>query len=244
MPRLPAKSPPKLAQSSAPPARILAVDDDEGVLFTYRQLLTRAGYRVQTAASGEDGLRRLEQEQFDLVLLDLNMPGMEGVEFLRRIRRLKRRPEVLVISGFVTTLATVEVMKLGAFDVAHKPCLSGELLPRVERMVARLREPVVAYIRANFATIRSREEVAQHCHTCPETVSNRIRHYTGQSFHDFLESCRIQEARRLLTETEVEATEISDRIGFQCYKTFERAFQRLTGLTPSQYRKQTRPVRE
>jgi YesN/AraC family two-component response regulator len=216
------------------------VDDDEGVLSTYRGLLKKAGYQVQTASSGEEGLRRLEQGQFDLVILDLKMPEMDGVEFLRRLRGLKRRPEVLVISGFVTTPATVEVVKLGAFDVAHKPCLSGDLLPRVERILARRQEPVVAYIRANFATIRSREEVARHFHLCPDAVSKRIKHHVNQSFHDFLELCRVQEAERLLAETEMEANKIAARVGVQSYKTFERVFQRQAGRTPSQYRQETR----
>jgi YesN/AraC family two-component response regulator len=236
---MPTKRSTKPAGPSEASARILVVDDDEAVLFTYRGLLTRAGYRVQTAASGEEGLPLLGQEQFDLIILDLKMPGMDGVEFLRRLRGLKRRPEVLVVSGYATLENAVEVMRLGAFDVAQKSCLSGDLLPRVERILVRRRDPVVAYIRANFATIRSREEVADHFHLCPDAVSKRIKYHVNQSFHDFLESCRIQEAKRLLVETAMEANKIATLVGFQSYRTFERAFHRLVGYTPSQYRQET-----
>jgi YesN/AraC family two-component response regulator len=241
---MPAKRPVSSAKPSEPPARILAVDDDENVRFTYSRLLTKAGYRVQTAANGEEALGFLQNESYELVLLDLNMPGIGGVEFLRRLRGLKRRPEVLVISGYATIENTVEVVKLGVFDVVQKPCLSGDLMPRIERILARHREPVVAYIRANFATIKSREEVADRFHTCPDTILRQIKHHTNQSFHDFLESCRVQEAQRLLAGTDLEAKEISTRIGFQSFSTFERAFQRLTGHTPRQYRSEVRPAQE
>lgn len=225
------------------PARILAIDDEEAVRVYYQRLLGEEGYKVQTAASAEEGLRLLEQEPYDLILLDLKMPGMDGLEFMQRLRGLMRRPEVLIVSAHSTVQNTVEVVKLGASDVVQKPYLSGELLPGIERILARHREPIIPYIQANFAAIKSREEVAWHFKISPETVSNRIRRYTGQSFHDFLESHRVREAQRLLVETELEAKEIAARTGFRSYKTFERAFQRLTGHTPSQYRQEIRTQR-
>ncbi|MCC7264917.1 MAG: response regulator [Candidatus Latescibacteria bacterium] len=160
---MPENRPANSAKALEAPARILAVDDDETVLYTYRRLLTKAGYQhqVQTASSGEEALRLLKKHSYDLILLDLNMPGMDGMEFMRRLRGQKHRPEVLVISGYVTIENTVKIVKLGAFDVAQKPCLSGDLLPRIERILARRREPVNAYIQANFAKIKSREEVAR-----------------------------------------------------------------------------------
>lgn len=225
------------AKPSEAPARILAVDDEENVRSVYRKTLTNAGYHGQTAASGEEGLRLLEQEKFDLIILDLKMPGMDGVEFMKRWWRLKSRPEVLVISGYATLENAVEVMRLGASDVAQKPCLSGDLLARVERILAHRSEPVVEYIRANFATIRSREEVASYHHISERTVSNRVRDKVGQPFGDFLRTCRIQEAQELLTVTDLKIEKIAISVGFKTVQAFSRAFGQTMGCAPRLYRK-------
>lgn len=67
-------------------ARILVVDDEENIRLLYREELGEEGYEVETAASGEEALRRLEAEPFDLVTVDIKMPGMDGLELLARIR--------------------------------------------------------------------------------------------------------------------------------------------------------------
>lgn len=79
------------------PARILAVDDEQAILNAYCRLLRKAGYEVQTATSAEKALHLLQEQAYDLILLDLRMPGMGGMELLRPLRRQKQTPDVLIL---------------------------------------------------------------------------------------------------------------------------------------------------
>ena len=226
------------AETFNAPARILAVDDEKVLHDYYRRMLLRYGYQVQAAESAEEALCLLEREEFDLILLDLEMPGMGGMEFLRVLRRKKKGPEVLMVSGVATLSDAVEAGKLGVVDAIKKPFDPLELQAKIRRMLEKHNNPVAAYIRAHFAEIKSRKQVAQHFHCHPTTVSNQIKHGTNQTFQTFLESCRIQEAQRLLVTTDLSVKEIAACVGFGSGSTFERAFQRQVGHLPRQYRRE------
>ncbi len=124
--------------------RILVVDDDESLRRVTEVQLEEEGYQVATAAGGEEALRLLEQGPYDLVISDLKMPGMGGVDLLREIRQ--RYPEVVVIllTAFGTVETAVEAMKLGAYDYVTKPVNPDALRLIVERALdhVRLREEV------------------------------------------------------------------------------------------------------
>lgn len=228
------------AETPSSPARILAIDDEEDLRHYYRQVLSKAGYEAQTAASAKAALHLLQEQTFDLILLDLRMPGMDGMEFLRKLRRQRHAPDVLLLSGYATVEDAAEATKLGVSEVLLKPCSGEKLLARINHLLDLRRDPLVSYIRTHFDKLDSREEVARRFRVSPGTVSNRIRHYTGQSFLDFLHSCRIREAQRLLAETELEAKEIAARVGFHSPQVFDRAFQQHAGRSPSQYRREVR----
>ena len=128
---------------------ILIVDDEESVRWALRKALERAGYRVELAADGPAGLRGAEEPGVDLVLLDVRLPGRDGLEVLREIR--KRRPErpVIMMTAYGTLQVAVEAMKLGAYDYIGKPFDMDEVLLVVEKAleaqalvqeVARLRQ--------------------------------------------------------------------------------------------------------
>jgi two-component system, NtrC family, nitrogen regulation response regulator NtrX len=104
------------------PATVLIVDDEENIRKSLRMILEYEGYAILEAATGEDALETLEQTVgVDLVLLDIRMPGRDGLEVLAELKKKPYSPEVIMISGQGTIQAAVEATKLGAFDFIEKP---------------------------------------------------------------------------------------------------------------------------
>jgi two-component system response regulator HydG len=102
-------------------AGILVVDDEESNLKVLERMLQKAGYRVFLAASGPEALDVLRSEQPELVLTDLRMPGMDGLELLRAARTVAPSTEVVLMTAFGTVEIAVEAMREGAYDFVTKP---------------------------------------------------------------------------------------------------------------------------
>jgi two-component system response regulator PilR (NtrC family) len=115
--------------------RVLVVDDELGVREFLAVCLSRAGHHVTAAKSGADALRLLndEEQDFDVVVTDLTMPGVPGMEVLRHARALAMRPEVIMITAYATTDTAIVAMKIGAFDYLTKPIKVDELQIVVRR---------------------------------------------------------------------------------------------------------------
>ena len=112
-------------------ARLMVVDDDAGVREFLVDALRDAGHSVAAATTAETALATLRSEGFDLVVTDLRLPGLSGLELLRRIRGEQPETEVLVLTAHGSVDAAVEAMKLGAFDFLQKPLASPEELELV-----------------------------------------------------------------------------------------------------------------
>ncbi len=115
--------------------RTLLVEDEPNMVRTLAKILERRGHRVDSAANGEEALRLLERETYDLVITDLNMPVMDGMQLLREMRARGLQPATLVLTGHGTIQSAVEAMKLGAGDYLIKPCHPEELLIVVGRLL-------------------------------------------------------------------------------------------------------------
>lgn len=102
-------------------ARILVVDDEPIVRISCRRALEPEGYEVAQAENAHAGLEMLAAEKFDLVLTDLKMPGMDGIEFLRNIKLRWPETQVVVVTGYQTIDTAVLSIKLGAYDYVNKP---------------------------------------------------------------------------------------------------------------------------
>ena len=111
-----------------PKPRILVIDDDSAIRSSLRMTLEYEGYECVLAATGQEGLSLLEREAPDLVLLDVKMPGMDGIEVLERIRAANETVPVIVVSGHGTISTAVEATKKGAFDFIEKPFASDRVL--------------------------------------------------------------------------------------------------------------------
>ena len=108
-------------------AKVMIVEDESNLRLVLGKELQRLGYTVQAASDGEAALKLLEEAGVDVLLSDINMPGISGVELLRRVRERANPPEVILLTGYATVETAVEAMKLGAYDYLSKPYRIGEL---------------------------------------------------------------------------------------------------------------------
>jgi DNA-binding NtrC family response regulator len=113
--------------------RVLIIDDEEGVREGLRTLLQQEGLHVETAVNAEDGVRRLEARSCDLVFLDLNLPGADGLSIIGRLRRGTPPADVVILTGYGTVANTVEAMRKGATDVIEKPFSQDRILAVIRR---------------------------------------------------------------------------------------------------------------
>jgi len=117
-------------------AKILVIEDDEGINNLLYELLSEAGYEVKAAYSGTEGKLRLEMEEFDLVIMDLMIPGMTGEELIKEVRKIKVMP-IIVVSAKVGVEIRIEVLRNGADDFIPKPFNNDEVIARVEAQLRR-----------------------------------------------------------------------------------------------------------
>jgi DNA-binding NtrC family response regulator len=114
------------------PARILLVDDEQDFVEILSMRLEEAGENVTAAYNGQECLDKLETQDYDVVILDIKMPGMDGIQTLRKIKILHPLVEVILLTGHGTTETAVEGMKLGAYDYLLKPADFEDLTSKLE----------------------------------------------------------------------------------------------------------------
>ena len=118
-------------------SRILLIDDDPGVRDSMERTLRAAGYAVHSAANGDEGFELARRGAYDVILSDIRMPGISGIEILRKLRDSRVDSAFIVMTGFGTIDTAVEAMKLGAVDFVQKPFFRDELLMRVKSAAER-----------------------------------------------------------------------------------------------------------
>ena len=112
--------------------RILIVDDEERFRLTLAKLLKIRELDVTTLGSGPEALEALKQEPYDVIVLDVRMPGMDGIETLAEIKKLNPNIEVIILTGHASVDAAVDIMKLGGYDYLLKPCSVEELVDKID----------------------------------------------------------------------------------------------------------------
>ena len=117
---------------SIKPQRVLVIDDEQVICDACHLILSEQGCQVEHQLTGTAGLLAIENSDFDVVLLDLKLPDMDGMEVLRRVGKEKPGLSVIVMTGFSTTLTAVEAMKNGATDYLGKPFTEDELITTIE----------------------------------------------------------------------------------------------------------------
>lgn len=117
---------------------ILLIDDDTLILKSVTRLLTSHGYTVETTESGEEALEKVQVKRFDLIIADVRMPGIDGIETIRRIRDINNKlnqphiPEI-IITGFMDVEAQHKAQELGISDYIHKPFATVDFIETIAR---------------------------------------------------------------------------------------------------------------
>jgi DNA-binding NtrC family response regulator len=115
-----------------PGSRVLLVDDETIFTKNMSKLLKNRGYQVTAVNSGDSAIRELEHDHFDVIVLDLKMPGMDGITTLKEVMKLGLFTETLILTGHGSIDTALEAMKLGAYDYLTKPCEIDELVAKIE----------------------------------------------------------------------------------------------------------------
>lgn len=115
-----------------PITNVLLIDDEDRFLKTTKILLEKESCRIFTAPDGRQGVEHLMVNPIDVVVLDVRMPGIDGIEVLRRIKELQPTVEVIMLTGHSTLETAISGLKLGAFDYLTKPCNISELKLKIK----------------------------------------------------------------------------------------------------------------
>ena len=135
-------------------AKILLIEDEPGLVLTVSDLLAEEGYTVEAAGDGPSGLKRALSEQFDLIILDVMLPGMSGLDVCRELRQQGRDVAILMLTAKTQVLDRVVGLKLGADDYLIKPFDPAELLARVEALLRRIcKEKLTPVVKFHFSDV-------------------------------------------------------------------------------------------
>jgi len=162
--------------------KILVVDDDPLVGEFLRDALCQLGHEVAVVQSGIEGLKELLLQEFDLVICDMMMPGMDGLEFLKAVKERRLSADVVIITGFASIESAVEALKLGAYDYIQKPVRQEVLLSLVNRVAEKrylLRENIllketISRYRWQYGDIIGSSQKMQSLYSLLERLKGRL----------------------------------------------------------------------
>lgn len=113
-------------------SKVLLVDDDRGMRETLADILGAMKYEVASAESGAEAVKKFKENPFDVVLMDVKMPGMGGIEACRRIKAIKPEAKIILITAYATDREVIEAEKEGTFSVLYKPLDIKKMLKLIE----------------------------------------------------------------------------------------------------------------
>ena len=247
---------------------ILVVDDNQDML-SFVSACMRESYHVHTATDGVAALNLLEQEQIDLIISDVMMPGMDGFELCQRVKtdiNLSHIP-VILLTARTTDVSRIEGLQLGADDYITKPFNVEILRLRVKKFIdweqnnhrefrqkmniepseititpldEQFIKKAIALVEKNIADSDfSVETMATEVGMSRTTLYKKLMAITGQGPAEFIRTIRIKRGRALLETSQMQVTEIAYAVGFTTVKSFTMNFKAEYGMTPSEFRNQS-----
>jgi YesN/AraC family two-component response regulator len=240
---------------------VLVIDDDEDVQANLSTWLQAAGHEVTIVGTGEAGIEATSQVRFDVVLSELKLPGIDGVQMLRQLRDQQKSVPVVFFSGQATATDIIRALReYGGFDFLIKPLADlSKITLVIERAVtskmavhthppdevssqdAQGGEPlirqVLALIEAQFRETIGLSEISLQLGYSPAYLTNLLQRETGRTIQQWIIRHRLEFAEQLLRTTDWSVVRIASEVGYASQTHFGRQFRHFSGMSPSAWRK-------
>lgn len=223
---------------------VLVADDERHICDMLTEWVEGEGWHALSAYDGEEAIEQLRREDVDVALLDLMMPGLDGLQVMTKMQAENIRADVVMISGHGTIPIAVQAIKQGARDFVEKPFRKADVISLVrdlfnsrhpvgQNLVTRLDE----FVRDHATNPEFRlGDVCARFRISSRYVSKLFKSHFGETFRTRLVTYRVSHARRLMEQTDDPLYLIAEQSGFKDYRTLTAAFKRVEGLTPRRYR--------
>ena len=249
--------------------KVLLVEDEEMIMKSMQFLIDWNSLDCEicgTAFNGREGVQQIEKTRPDIVVTDIRMPFVDGIEMLQKTKE-RYQYEALIVSGYSEFEYAQQALKLGVGDYVLKPIDVDEMTQTVRKLtmkcqekaeIARIRTAakrenenlnlsvediptattkyasyMVDYIKQNYIHKISLKDLSEQMGMSVPYLNNKFKEGTGRTFNDYLNHYRIQQALRLMRETDMKIYEIGDAVGIPDYKYFNHVFKKYTGMSPS-----------
>lgn len=239
---------------------ILLVDDEKWIRTSLKHCIERTGLPfsvIYECANGLEALDWLKENEVNLMITDVRMPVMDGLTLVRELYNANRSQEMIIVSGYDDFAFAQTAMRYHVRDYLLKPVGIEDMTACLHKVWERLKkqpqatvtnksrsvselssiEQVIQFIEKSMPRDVTLNEAAAKVHLNPSYLSQMFKQKTKVNFGDYVLNLRMEEAKRLLSQTSLRVTEISERLGYTDVSYFGNAFKRVTNLTPSQYRK-------
>lgn len=248
---------------------ILIVDDEprsrEGIKKTIEKESIGI-YDVFTAPNAREALERIDERKIHVLITDIKMPEMTGLDLLRELRKKTKDPVVIIISAYSEFDYAHQALELGVVNYLLKPIPKKKLMDAVEKAIAidedktrkglmnkivddtllqanqistmnKSIQEVLDYVEDHFHEEISLKGIAEIVHLNASYLSSLFKEEVEMTFIEYLTRRRLQEAKKLLIQTDLTVNEIAEKVGYHTAKYFIKLFKQYEKATPSSYRK-------
>lgn len=241
--------------------KVVIADDEVWIGFGIKKLIHRSGLPFEVVGEAPNGIKAydmVKQVKPDILITDIRMPGMNGLELMKKLLEEGYMLKVVFISGYAEFEYAKEALRMGAFDYLLKPVEEEGLTAILERYIE-IREKkrketdteeemdsnvrdsrvkkIIEEINQRYTEKISLGDLADGCGLSIGHLSTLIKRETGQSFSEYITGKRMEDAKKLLCREELSIDDIADMVGYHDYFYFTKAFKKYMGMSPSMYRK-------
>ena len=246
---------------------ILVVDDDAALRRIIQYKLAQHGYAVSVAVDGDEAVALLRGTRFDLVLSDMKMPGLTGIELLEQAKKIQPEIAVILMTAFAAIPQAVLAIKLGAFDYLTKPFSVSELELRISNLISQREQLRLKYshdlivdpkdtalanidqqflenthnsIKENMKNVSfGVEQLAENMNLSASQLHRKLEALIDHTPGQLIRHMRLQKAAELISQNAGNLAEICFLTGFNDQTYFSRAFKQQFGCSPSSYKKKS-----